>query len=213
MGLYTNLPNAIDEVDVIIAGGQCPVCPQTTFQPFNNIGVYLGGTAGCIVAARLADAEPRLSILVIEGGPNNDMPIVETPASFLAHLAPDSKTTRFYPTKKSAEVADRSLILPTGNILGGGSSTNFMMYSRAQRSDWDSWKSPGWSADEMLPFLKKVSHGLKFTAGANRVPQADDRSRSWNRITATMQKMSMATMAPSMYLVVRTARPESRTSS
>lgn len=94
---------------------------------------------------------------MIEGGPNNDMPIIERPASFLAHLSPESKTNRFYLTKKSPEVADRSLILPTGSVLGGGSSTNFMMYSRAQRSDWDSWNTPGWSADEMLPFLKKVS--------------------------------------------------------
>ena len=33
---------------------------------------------------------------------------------------------------------------------------NWMVYTRAQRSDFDSWKTPGWSADEMLPFLKKV---------------------------------------------------------
>jgi len=31
-----------------------------------------------------------------------------------------------------------------------------MMYSRAQRSDWDAWNMPGWSADEMLPYLRKV---------------------------------------------------------
>ena len=98
---------------------------------------------------------------MIEGGPNNEMPTVEGPASFLAHLAPDSKTSRFYMTKKSPKVADRSLILPTGNVLGGGSAINFMMYSRAQRSDWDSWNTPVWSADEVLAFLKKVSRALK----------------------------------------------------
>ncbi|KAL2290786.1 hypothetical protein FJTKL_14763 [Diaporthe vaccinii] len=140
MGLYAKLPDAINEVDVIIAGG---------------------GTAGCVVASRLADTDPGLSVLVIEGGPNNDVPTVEIPASFLAHLSPESKTNRFYLTKKSPEVADRSLVLPTGSILGGGSSTNFMMYSRAQRSDWDSWNTPGWYADEMLPFLQKLEtyHG------------------------------------------------------
>ncbi|KAG6363359.1 hypothetical protein INS49_008456 [Diaporthe citri] len=140
MALYTKLPDTIDEADVIIAGG---------------------GTAGCVVASRLADADPGLSILAIEGGPNSDLPTVEIPASFLAHLSPESKTNRFYLTKKSPEVADRSLIIPTGGFLGGGSSTNFMMYSRAQRSDWGSWNTPGWSADEMLPFLKKLEtyHG------------------------------------------------------
>lgn len=33
-----------------------------------------------------------------------------------------------------------------------------MMYTRAQRSDFDSWNAKGWSADEMLPLMKKVSH-------------------------------------------------------
>ncbi|XXH04688.1 GTP-binding protein rbg1 [Hypoxylon texense] len=135
MGLYTKLPEAINEVDIIIAGG---------------------GTAACVVAARLADADPKLSILMIEGGPNNEMPTIEYPALFMAHLAPDSKTNRFYMTKKSPEVADRTLVLPAGAVLGGGSSTNMMMYSRAQRSDWNSWNAPGWSANEMLPYLKKL---------------------------------------------------------
>lgn len=30
------------------------------------------------------------------------------------------------------------------------------VYTRAQRSDFDAWNSPGWSADELFPFLKKV---------------------------------------------------------
>lgn len=36
-----------------------------------------------------------------------------------------------------------------------------MLYTRAQRSDFDSWKTPGWSAKELLPFLNKFEtyHG------------------------------------------------------
>ncbi|KAK8085726.1 hypothetical protein PG997_006997 [Apiospora hydei] len=115
MPLYTKLPETIGEVDVIIAGG---------------------GTAGCVVASRLADADPEMSILVIEGGSNNQMPTVEYPACFLSHLAPDSKTNNFYMTKKAPDA-------------GTGCS------SRPQRSDWDAWNTPGWSADEMIPYLKK----------------------------------------------------------
>ncbi|KAK7931169.1 hypothetical protein PG985_001881 [Apiospora marii] len=134
MPLYTKLPKSIDEVDVIIAGG---------------------GTAGCVVAARLADADPKLSILVIEGGSNNQMPSIEYPACFLSHLNPETKTNLFYFTKKAPGVGDRELLVATGGVLGGGSSTNMMTYSRPQRSDWDSWNTPGWSADEIIPYLKK----------------------------------------------------------
>lgn len=95
---------------------------------------------------------------MIEGGQNNaNVPTITHPAFFLAHLAPGSTANLFYKTKKSAALADRELILPSGGVLGGGSSTNFMMYSRAQKSDFDSWNVPGWSGAEMLPYLKKVN--------------------------------------------------------
>jgi hypothetical protein len=35
-----------------------------------------------------------------------------------------------------------------------------MMYTRAQRDDFESWKTEGWSADEMLEKMKKVC-GMK----------------------------------------------------
>lgn len=95
---------------------------------------------------------------MIEGGQNNaNMPTITHPAYFLANMAPGSTTNLFYKTNKSAAVADRELILPSGGVLGGGSSTNFMMYSRAQKSDFDAWGMPGWSGEDMVPYLKKVT--------------------------------------------------------
>ncbi|KAI3325464.1 GMC oxidoreductase [Xylariaceae sp. AK1471] len=141
MGLYKNLGEDIREVDVIIAGG---------------------GTAGCIVAGRLAEADPNLSILVIEGGQDNyENLAVVTPAMFLSQLAPNSKTALFYEAVKSDQLAGREVIVPSGGVLGGGSSINFMMYTRGQRDDYDSWKTPGWTTDELYPFLKKLEtyHG------------------------------------------------------
>ncbi|KAK4226853.1 putative GMC oxidoreductase [Podospora fimiseda] len=140
MGLFTTLPEDLTEVDVIIAGG---------------------GTAGCIVAARLAEADPQLSILVIEGGSNNDAPEISIPILLMANLMPGSKTNIFYQSKPEEQLGGRELIVPSGGVLGGGSSTNMMMYSRAQKSDFDEWDVPGWSAEEMMPFLKKIEtfHG------------------------------------------------------
>lgn len=116
-----------------------------------------GGTAGCVVAGRLAEADPNLSILVIEGGPNNlDVATIVHPALFLSALMPTSNATLFYQGVKESQLNDRELVVPSGGTLGGGSSINLMMYSRAQRSDFDAWNMPGWSADDMLPYLKKV---------------------------------------------------------
>ena len=43
-----------------------------------------------------------------------------------------------------------------GGILGGGSSINFMMYTRAQGIDFDSWETEGWAAKDMIPLCKKL---------------------------------------------------------
>ncbi|RYP38596.1 hypothetical protein DL767_002532 [Monosporascus sp. MG133] len=107
MGLYTKLADDIQEVDVIIAGG---------------------GTAGCVIAGRLAEADPGLSILVIEGGRNNvDLPSVVYPGFFLQNLQPATRTVLFYKGNKSRQLADREPIVPSGGVLGGGSSVNFML--------------------------------------------------------------------------------------
>ncbi len=117
----------------------------------------VGGTAGCVIASRLAEADPGLSILVIEGGPNNlDVPTIVHPALFLSALIPTSNATIFYKGNKESHINDRELIVPSGGTLGGGSSINIMMYSRAQRADFDRWNVPGWSAEDMIPYLKKV---------------------------------------------------------
>ncbi|KAI1383549.1 alcohol oxidase-like protein [Hypoxylon trugodes] len=135
MGLYTELPKDIEEVDVIIAGG---------------------GTAGCVIAARLAEADPQLFILVVEGGPNNlNEPSIIFPVFFLSHLLSDSKNTIFNRGNKTKHVADREIIIPTGGVLGGGSSINYLKYVRAQRMDFDAWDTPGWTAEDMLYYMKK----------------------------------------------------------
>lgn len=76
MGYYTKLPDDIREVDVIVAGG---------------------GTAGCVIASRLAEAAPDLSILVIEQGINNlNVPEVIYPALFPRNIKEGSKTALFW---------------------------------------------------------------------------------------------------------------------
>lgn len=102
---------------------------------------------------------------MIEGGPDNhNVPTIVIPMFFLAYLMPGNNMTISYQAKKEKQLADRELIVASGGSLGGGSSTNLMMYSRPQGVDLDAWKTPGWSAAEMLPYFKKVtSDGIRVT--------------------------------------------------
>ncbi|KAF2826594.1 alcohol oxidase [Ophiobolus disseminans] len=147
--IFQNLPEGQLEVDVIIAGG---------------------GTAACVVAGRLAEADPKLSILVIEQGPNNlDVPTVVHPALFMGGLLPTSNATLFYEGRAEKQLSNRALVVPSGGTLGGGSSMNLMMYSRAQRGDFDAWNVPGWKAEDMIPYLQKqetyLGPGPRFVHG------------------------------------------------
>ena len=123
--------------------------------------LFAGGTAACIAAGRLALADPSLSILLVEGGRNNlNDPSVTTPAVYLSHLAPGSQTALFYKSQASKELLGREAIVPCGGILGGGSSINFMMYTRAQAVDYDSWNTEGWDFKSVLPSFKRVKNLL-----------------------------------------------------
>lgn len=76
---------------------------------------------------------------------------------YLAHLVPDSQTTIIHKANPSEALGGREAIVTSGGILGGGSSINFAMYTRAQACDYDDWKTEGWDYKSMLPFLKKVT--------------------------------------------------------
>jgi alcohol oxidase len=155
MGIHHKLPAELNEVDVIVAGGALlGLCHATRA----SLTISLGGLAGCVVAGRLAEADPGLSILVIEQGLNSyGAPEVVHPALYPRNLFPNSKYTLFWQGNQSPQLADRKPIVPSGGTLGGGSAINWMVYTRGQRSDYDSWKTKGWAADDMLPFMKKVN--------------------------------------------------------
>jgi alcohol oxidase len=107
MGLFNQIPKGLDEVDVVIAGS---------------------GTADCIVTSRIAEADPNLSVLVVEGGKDNyNVESVVHPALFLENLAPTTITANFHKAKASKSLLGRESIVPTGGTLGGGSSINFML--------------------------------------------------------------------------------------
>ncbi|TFK74184.1 alcohol oxidase [Pluteus cervinus] len=120
-----------------------------------------GGASGCLVAGRLAKADPSLKILIVEQGEHTkDKPAHIQPARYFSHLAPTSKTVTFNVGKPSEHVGNRSIVIPSGRCLGGGSSVNFAMYTRAATTDYDDWESEfgneGWSSKHLIPLLKKT---------------------------------------------------------
>jgi choline dehydrogenase len=114
-----------------------------------------GGTAGCIVAGKLA-GEHGARVLVIEAGPSDKNPLIRMPAGFVKLLGVE-KYMWFYKSVPQQRLGGRTPIVPQGRVLGGGSSVNAMVYMRGQPADYEGWaETTGddqWSYEALLPYF------------------------------------------------------------
>ncbi len=115
-----------------------------------DVVVVGGGSAGCVVAARLSE-DPARSVLLIEEG-QDPRPIPEIIANprRQGELILESDFVRLY----EAERADGSTFpLISGRVLGGGSSVNNLGVMRPLKRDFDAWArfgGPAWSYESLL---------------------------------------------------------------
>ena len=118
-----------------------------------------GGSAGCVLAARLTE-DPSRSVCLIEAGPVDRNVLIHCPAG-LALLAQTGQANWAFETVPQAGLNGRRGYQPRGKVLGGSSSVNAMIYLRGPRADYDAWAAagnPGWGFDELLPYFKRAEH-------------------------------------------------------
>ncbi|KAK5044488.1 hypothetical protein LTR84_010769 [Exophiala bonariae] len=112
-------------------------------QTFDFI-VVGGGTAGCVVACRLAE-NPKVSVLVIEAGQNNtaEIPEITTPAR--AFELRGSQWDWKYKTTmiERPEYTRIEQPNPRGKILGGSSAENYYTWVRGSAATFDDWAEYG----------------------------------------------------------------------
>jgi len=114
-----------------------------------------GGPAGCVLARRLVDTG-KVSVLLLEAGPNDTHPYIHMPAGF-TKLTGTSHSWG-YETVPQKGLEGTPIWYPQGRVLGGGSSINAQIYTRGNRWDYDNWSNhgcDGWSFDEVLPYFRK----------------------------------------------------------
>jgi choline dehydrogenase len=122
-----------------------------------------GGSAGCVLAARLSEiAEAR--VLLLEAGPSDRNPNIHVPAATYRMFG--GPLTWGYHTAPLRQVGDRRLIFPQSRVLGGGSSINAMVYTRGNPADYDAWAAEegcaGWSWQEVLPYFRRAEDNERF---------------------------------------------------
>ena len=126
-----------------------------------------GGTAGCVLAARLSEDSSR-SVCLVEAGPDYG-PYVDGrwPADILdaRRLALDSHCW-------ATDSDDRSQL--RARILGGCSSHNACALVRGEPRDYDEWPE-GWRNADLAPYLDRAEAAL----GARHF--ADEELSPWHR--------------------------------
>ena len=114
-----------------------------------------GGSAGCVLAARLSE-NPDARVLLIEAGPRPRHPFYAMPAGF-------AKMTKGigswgWSTVPQRHMMNRVIRFTQAKVLGGGSSVNAQIYTRGNALDYDEWRQlgcEGWSYEDVLPYFRR----------------------------------------------------------
>jgi choline dehydrogenase len=120
------------------------------------------GSAGCVLAKRLA--ESGASVVLLEAGGPDKTRLVRKPGLIAVfHNVPQLKKRLdwgFYSSPQK-NALDRKIPQVRGRVLGGSGSINGMLFVRGHRKNYDDWAAEGcegWAFDDVLDSYKRLEN-------------------------------------------------------
>lgn len=150
-----------------------------------------GGSAGCVLAARLSE-DPAVSVCLIEAGGQGRSFFVRAPAMVAAMVSGRPPINNWaFQTMPQPGLNGRRGFQPRGKALGGSSAINAMLYVRGHPGDYDEWAdlgADGWDWQSVLPYFRRAegnARGPSDLHGADGPLQVGDQrnpraiTRAW----------------------------------
>lgn len=148
-----------------------------------------GGSAGCVLAARLTEND-AVRVLLLEAGGRDWHPLIHMPVGF-AKMTTGPHTWGLK-TAPQVHANGREIPYAQARVIGGGSSINAEIFTRGHPSDYDRWAeaegAPGWSFKDVQPYFLKSEgntilsgdwHGTDGPLGVSDLPDPQPVSRAF----------------------------------
>ena len=129
-----------------------------------DVIVVGGGSAGSVVAARMAE-DPDTTVLLLEAG--TDYPdlanLPEDIQNGHTRAAEDERSEHNWALRGTITEEQGEIHVAQGKVIGGGGSINGQVFLRGIPQDFDDWASWGneeWSYTKVLPYFRKAETDL-----------------------------------------------------
>jgi choline dehydrogenase len=120
-----------------------------------DVVVVGAGSAGCVVAGRLA--ERGRDVLLLEAGP--DYGAVDS-----GRWPQELLDARMLATTHDWGYATDRWVFERARVMGGCSAHNGAIAAVGQRQEYDDWDLPGWRGDEVAPLFDEVLRRMRVRA-------------------------------------------------
>ncbi|GAB4275439.1 MAG: FAD-dependent oxidoreductase [Pararhodobacter sp.] len=131
-----------------------------------------GGSAGCVLAARLSE-DRAVRVCLVEAGGDGRGFLIRAPAMVAAMVSGRPKINNWaFRTVPQPGLNGRRGFQPRGKALGGSSAINAMLYVRGHPADYDTWPdmgAEGWDWAGCLPYFLKAEDNARGASGLHAV--------------------------------------------